>query len=152
MSQGTSLTVTNKSNSRWYAVKLASGATGYIFAQYLKPNGGTVAPTPPPPATVSEQYKTNATVNLRSGRSTSTSIVTLVSEGTVLTVTDKSDSSWFGVKLANGTTGFIYTQYLDAVTSSYTPPTPSINDTYVTTATVNVRSGMGTNTNVIALV
>ena len=31
---GTGIIVTDTSNSQWYAVRLANGSTGYIFAQY----------------------------------------------------------------------------------------------------------------------
>ena len=48
ISLGTTVTVTDTSNSQWYAVRLSNGSTGYIFAQYLKLTGNTSAPTATP--------------------------------------------------------------------------------------------------------
>ena len=51
ISLGTTVTVTDTSNSQWYAVRLSNGSTGYIFAQYLKLTGNTSAPTATPAPT-----------------------------------------------------------------------------------------------------
>lgn len=45
---GTAITVTDTSNSQWYAVRLSDGSTGYIFAQYIKITSAT-APSAPRP-------------------------------------------------------------------------------------------------------
>ena len=36
---GTGITVTDTSNSEWYAVRLSDGSTGYIYAEYISVSG-----------------------------------------------------------------------------------------------------------------
>ena len=73
ISLGTTVTVTDTSNSQWYAVRLSNGSTGYIFAQYLKLTGNTSAPTatPAPSDPANEKTaKTTEYVNFRTGPGT----------------------------------------------------------------------------------
>ena len=55
-------------------------------------------------------------VNLRSGAGTGYSVVTTLSENTKFTFEDGKlyNSSWYKIKLSNGTTGYIYSQYASA--------------------------------------
>ena len=41
IASGTSITVTDTSNSEWYAVRLSNGSTGYIYAEYISMSGGS---------------------------------------------------------------------------------------------------------------
>ncbi len=161
---GTTVTVTDTSNSEWYAVRLSNGSTGYIFAQYLKLNSSSSATATPAPTQApsgSEQSaKTTEYVNFRSGPSTNYSSKGVIASGTTVTVTDTSNSQWYAVRLANGSTGYIFAQYLKVTgTSSATPtPTPTqapSNDGTVQaklTADVNLRRGAGTNYGVIKVI
>ena len=161
---GTTVTVTDRSNSEWYAVRLANGSTGYIFAQYLKLNSSSSATATPAPTQApsgSEQSaKTTEYVNFRSGPGTNYSSKGVIASGTTVTVTDRSNSQWYAVRLANGSTGYIFAQYLKVTgTSSATPtPTPTqapSNDGTVQaklTADVNLRRGAGTNYGVIKVI
>ena len=161
---GTTVTVTDTSNSEWYAVRLSNGSTGYIFAQYLKLNSSSSATATPAPTQApsgSEQSaKTTEYVNFRSGPGTNYSSKGVIASGTTVTVTDRSNSQWYAVRLANGSTGYIFAQYLKVTgTSSATPtPTPtqaSSNDGTVQaklTADVNLRRGAGTNYGVIKVI
>ena len=161
---GTTVTVTDTSNSEWYAVRLSNGSTGYIFAQYLKLNSSSTATATPAPTQApsgSEQSaKTTEYVNFRSGPGTSYSSKGVIASGTTVTVTDRSNSQWYAVRLANGSTGYIFAQYLKVTgTSSATPtPTPTqapSNDGTVQaklTADVNLRRGAGTNYGVIKVI
>ena len=160
---GTTVTVTDTSNSEWYAVRLSNGSTGYIFAQYLKLNSSSSATATPAPTQApsgSEQSaKTTEYVNFRSGPGTNYSSKGVIASGTTVTVTDRSNSQWYAVRLANGSTGYIFAQYLKVDgTSSATPtPTqaPSNGDTTVQaklTADVNLRRGAGTNYGVIEVI
>ena len=60
---------------------------------------------------VNEDY-----VNLRSGAGTGYSVVTTMSEDTSFTFEDSKlyNSSWYKIKLSNGKTGYIYSQYASA--------------------------------------
>ena len=157
---GTTVTVTNTSNSEWYAVRLSNGSTGYIFAQYLKLNSSSSATATPAPTQApsgSEQSaKTTEYVNFRSGPGTNYSSKGVIASGTTVTVTDRSNSQWYAVRLANGSTGYIFAQYLKVTgTSSATPTQAPSNDGTVQaklTADVNLRRGAGTNYGVIKVI
>ena len=159
ISLGTTVTVTDTSNSQWYAVRLSNGSTGYIFAQYLKFTGNTSAPTATPaPSDPSKEQtaKTTEYVNFRTGPGTNYSSKGVIPSGTAITVTDTSNSQWYAVRLANGSTGYIYAQYIKITSATATPaPTEAPADGTVrakTTADVNLRKGAGTNYGVIRVV
>ena len=164
ISLGTTVTVTDTSNSQWYAVRLANGSTGYIFAQYIKitstPSAtATPAPTPTPaPSDPSKEQtaKTTEYVNFRTGPGTNYSSKGVIPSGTAITVTDTSNSQWYAVRLADGSTGYIFAQYIKITSSTATPaPTEAPADGTVrakTTADVNLRKGAGTNYGVIRVV
>ncbi|MFR5872403.1 MAG: SH3 domain-containing protein [Hominenteromicrobium sp.] len=164
IASGTTVTVTDTSNSEWYAVRLSNGSTGYIFSQYLKLNSSSSATATPAPTQApsgSEQSaKTTEYVNFRSGPGTNYSSKGVIASGTTVTVTDRSNSQWYAVRLSNGSTGYIFAQYLKVTgTSSATPtPTPTqapSNDGTVQaklTADVNLRRGAGTNYGVIKVI
>ena len=162
IASGTTVTVTDSSNSQWYAVRLANGSTGYIFAQYLKLNSSSSATATPAPTQApsgSEQSaKTTEYVNFRSGPGTNYSSKGVIASGTTVTVTDSSNSQWYAVRLANGSTGYIFAQYLKVTGTSSATPTPTqapSNDGTVQaklTADVNLRRGAGTNYGVIKVI
>ena len=163
ISLGTTVTVTDTSNSQWYAVRLSNGSTGYIFAQYLKLTGNASAATPAPTATPApsdpaneKTAKTTEYVNFRSGPGTNYSSKAVIPSGTAITVTDTSNAQWYAVRLANGSTGYIFAQYIKitetpsatatpAPTPTPTPSDPSKEQTAKTTEYVNFRTGPGTN-------
>ena len=159
ISLGTTVTVTDTSNSQWYAVRLSNGSTGYIFAQYLKITGNTSAPTatPAPSDPANEKTaKTTEYVNFRTGPGTNYSSKGVISLGTTVTVTDTSNSQWYAVRLADGSTGYIFAQYIKITSAAAMPaPTEAPADGTVrakTTADVNLRKGAGTNYGVIRVV
>ena len=159
ISLGTTVTVTDTSNSQWYAVRLSNGSPGYIFAQYLKLTGNASAPTatPAPSDPANEKTaKTTEYVNFRTGPGTNYSSKGVIPSGTAITVTDTSNSQWYAVRLADGSTGYIYAQYIKITSATATPaPTEAPADGTVrakTTADVNLRKGAGTNYGVIRVV
>ena len=155
---GTTVTVTDTSNSEWYAVRLSNGSTGYIFAQYLKLNSSSSATATPAPSGSEQTAKTTEYVNFRSGPGTNYSSKGVIASGTTVTVTDRSNSQWYAVRLANGSTGYIFAQYLKVTGTSSATPTPTqapSNDGTVQaklTADVNLRRGAGTNYGVIKVI
>ena len=155
---GTTVTVTDTSNSEWYAVRLSNGSTGYIFAQYLKLNSSSSATATPAPSGSEQSAKTTEYVNFRSGPGTNYSSKGVIASGTTVTVTDRSNSQWYAVRLANGSTGYIFAQYLKVTGTSSATPTPTqapSNDGAVQaklTADVNLRRGAGTNYGVIKVI
>ena len=159
---GNTVTVTDTSNSEWYAVRLSNGSTGYIFAQYLKLNSSSSATATPAPTQApsgSEQSaKTTEYVNFRSGPGTNYSSKGVIASGTTVTVTDRSNSQWYAVRLANGSTGYIFAQYLKVTGTSSATPTPTQAPSHdgtvqaKLTADVNLRRGAGTNYGVIKVI
>lgn len=146
--KGTSVSITDMSNDAWYAVTLSDGRNGYIFSEFIG---------------FSEEMsaKTTEYVNLRVGPDTTYKSIAVIPQGTDVTVTNMSNTSWYGVRLANGTTGYVFSRYLSlgdkapAVDSesetTATPepaPTPdsstATDGAAVTTAAVNLRSGPST--------
>ena len=147
IASGTAITVTDTSNSEWYAVKLSNGTTGYMFSEYISMSGGSSSSgSDSVPSTESTAAKVTEYVNVRSGPGTNYTSKTVIASGTSITVTDRSNSEWYAVKLSNGMTGYIYSIYIriedesSSGGSSGTESTPA-----KTTEYVNVRSGPGTN-------
>ena len=132
---GTGIIVTDTGNSQWYAVRLTNGSTGYIYAEYIRITGdvGTPSapaePTPAPSNPEAEQTaKTTEYVNFRTGPGTNYSSKGVISLGTTVTVTDTSNSQWYAVRLSNGSTGYIFAQYLKFTGNTSAPtatPAPS---------------------------
>lgn len=63
-------------------------------------------------------YINGSDVRLRQGPSTSTTILKEMDYGTVLTIVQKTSSSWWKVKLADGSVGYVNTDYISSRTSS----------------------------------
>ena len=146
---GTGITVTDTSNSEWYAVRLSDGSTGYIYAEYISVSGSNNAEDGEVNA------KTTADVNFRSGPGTNYNSKAVIGSGTGIIVTDTSNSQWYAVRLTNGSTGYIYAEYIRITGDVGTPsapaePTPAPSNpeaeqTAKTTEYVNFRTGPGTN-------
>ena len=147
IASGTSITVTDRSNAEWYAVKLSNGMTGYIFSQYIRLSNVSSSDAGSVPSTESTPAKTTEYVNVRSGPGTNYTSKTVIASGTSITVTDRSNSEWYAVKLSNGMTGYIFSIYIELESGSSSGGGSSSSESVQarTTAGVNVRSGPGTN-------
>ena len=147
IASGTSITVTDRSNAEWYAVKLSNGMTGYIFSQYIRLSNDSSSDAGSVPSTESTPAKTTEYVNVRSGPGTNYTSKTVIASGTSITVTDRSNSEWYAVKLSNGMTGYIFSIYIELESGSSSGGGSSSSESVQarTTAGVNVRSGPGTN-------
>ncbi len=88
-------------------------------------------------------YISDSYVNLRSGASTSYSVVTTMNKNTAFTFMDSKtyNSNWYKIKLiSNSKTGYVYKDYAKSASS----------DTgYVNSTEVNLRSGAGTNYSIV---
>ena len=147
IASGTSITVTDRSNAEWCAVKLSNGMTGYIFSQYIQLSNDSSSDAGSVPSTESTPAKTTEYVNVRSGPGTNYTSKTVIASGTSITVTDRSNSEWYAVKLSNGMTGYIFSIYIELESGSSSGGGSSSSESVRarTTAGVNVRSGPGTN-------
>ena len=150
IASGTSITVTDRSNSEWYAVKLSNGMTGYIFSQYIQLSNDSSSDAGSVPSTESTPAKTTEYVNVRSGPGTNYTSKTVIASGTSITVTDTSNPEWYAVKLSNGMTGYIYSIYIELQSSAGGSTSGGVQAK--TTAGVNLRRGAGTSFGVIRVV
>ena len=150
MRKNTSLTFVDGKlyNTNWYKVKLSSGASGYVHKDYVKANQTATT------STTSTGYVNEDYVNLRSGAGTNYSVVTCMRKNTKFTFVDTKlyNSSWYKIKLTNGTIGYIFSTYATKDKNN-SNSNNSNNNTQTNTSTltgyvnadyVNLRKGAGT--------
>ncbi len=126
--QGNKVTVIGESGN-WYQIRLSDGRTGWVSKDYLIPfseKTGTVTAT---------------SLNVRSGPSTSNSIITAISNGTRVTILSESNG-WYNVRLPDGRTGWASGQYISTAAGTGT----------VTATSLNVRTGPSTSNTIITTI
>lgn len=97
-------------------------------------------------------------LNLRSSASTSSSVVTVLSTGALLTVTSVESNGWLGVRTGSGRTGYVSGEFVEYVSGPADTPDPEpepdpdpdgfeVGQTVRVTAepSLRLRSGPGTN-------
>lgn len=160
-SKGASVSVTGIENG-WYRIS-AEGRTGYMRSDYItlsgsgssSPSGGSSSgsggSSSGKAGTVTGSY-----VNFRTGPSTSSSVIRVLSKGTSVTVLEES-SGWCRI-IHSGTTGYMSSQYVSTASSSGGSSSGSsaasetaMDETgQVTGSYVNFRTGPSTSYRVIA--
>ena len=131
--KGASLTVTGV-NKNWYKLDL-NGSTGYIRSDYLSLGSGSSGSSSSSSTTASGTGTVRGTsVRIRSGPSTSHSILDIVNTGDTLTVTGE-DGDWYKVSRSDGT-GYIYKTYLSLSGSGSSSSSGTVSDMNDTSATV----------------
>ena len=129
LSKGTVVDVIESASNGWKKIKTSNGTTGWVSGQYLTTGEVQQPSTPSTDNGSSQSYKAtvNATsLNVRSGASTSYSVITKLSKGTVVDVIESASNGWKKIKTSNGTTGWVSGQYLTTGVVSQ-PSTPSTN-------------------------
>ncbi|MCC6944830.1 MAG: SH3 domain-containing protein [Thermomicrobiales bacterium] len=120
----------------WYKV-VFDGTQGWASGDYLTVTpGGSAPPTGSDTATVNV-----AKLNLRSGPSTSYSVLTVLNQGQIVTIVTAPSGGWAQVTAA-GTTGWVASTYLTMNGST------SAQTATVATDVLNLRSGASTSTSV----
>ena len=119
----------------WVKVKY-SNKTGYVYGSYVGEDTSSIT---------SAKYVTATSLNVRSGPSTSYSVIGKLSNGSKVEVISTSNG-WSKIKY-NNQTGYVSSQYLSNTISSSQPSTTTIK--YVTATSLNVRSGPSTSYSVI---
>ena len=107
-------------SSGWYKVKLSDGTVGYSSNKYLKESSSSSGSSSNNNSSNSNNNSTTtietliatANLNVRSGPSTSNSIVGLVYKGNSVDVIEHTNSNWYKVKLSNGKVGYCSSAYL----------------------------------------
>ena len=155
LSYGTEVTAVGLSNG-WYRIATASGAGGYVSADYLSVlQTGTYAKA-------ISGVITGSVVNLRAAPDTSSGVIVQLSQGTEVEITGVR-SSWYAVT-SGGVSGYVHPDYVSIAGESQvsagedeaTPAEPSepvsggeTRVGVVTGSVVNVRSGAGTSASVV---
>ena len=119
-------------NGSWIKVKY-SGKVGYVYGTYVEKDTSVTTTT---------KYVTASSLNVRSGASTSYSVIGKLSKGSKVEVISTSNG-WSKIKY-DGRTGYVSSQYL-----SSSAPELSTTTKYVTASSLNVRSGASTTYSVI---
>lgn len=125
-------------SSGWYKVKLSDGTIGYSSNKYLKESNSISGSTSNNNSTnntnnsttVKEILIATANLNVRSGPSTSNSIVGMVYKGNNVSIVERTNSNWYKVKLSNGRIGYCSATYLKSKSAldSITNKPESSND------------------------
>lgn len=123
--------------TKWYKISY-NGKTGYVSNSYISIVGDWNS------STTTTMY-TTTNLNLRSGSSTSHSILTTIPSGASVTCYSKDSNGWMKVSY-NGITGYVNASYL----TSSKPSTSTAKK--VTTTNVNLRTGAGTQYSIIRTV
>ncbi|WP_163239097.1 SH3 domain-containing protein [Clostridium sporogenes] len=155
ISKGTTVTIEKgKSKSGWYYIHYGSNG-GYVssdYVQIISDNDGTSTPSKPE---VVQGIVTASSLNVRSGASTSSSIIGSVSKGAKVTIEKgKSQPGWYYIHYgSNG--GYVSSDYIQITNdngSTTTPTKPEVVQGIVTASSLNIRSGASTGSSIIGSV
>lgn len=127
----------------WSKVKTSSGRTGYIKNLYINDGDKTYASGTNYFGSRYSVY-TTAAVNLRSGASTNTAVITTLAKGTKLTAMG-TNGSFYLVQTSGGTQGYVSGSYIsrNKVNGGSSSSSSSANTKTTTASYVNMRAGGG---------
>ena len=142
--KGNKVEILETSNG-WHKIKASNGKIGWVSGSYISVYSGSTSQT---------SYKATVTatsLNVRSGASTSYSVITKLSKGTVVDVIESASNGWKKIKTSGGTTGWVSGSYLKTgvVEDSSTDNSTSSYKATVTADSLNVRKGAGTSYSII---
>ena len=125
ISRGTTVTILGETNG-WYRVRLSNGTVGYCSKEYITVSGGSGN-------NGGEEYGTgivdvSSSLNVRSGPSTSSSVVASLSNGAKVTILSRESNGWYRIRTSSGVTGYVSGEYIkladeddsDSPSQSYT--------------------------------
>ncbi len=128
----------------WYKVKLSNGQTGWASGNYISKSSN-----PDSGGQTGYGFITTSTLNVRSGASTSHSVVAKVYKNDKVELLSSSNG-WYKIKLSNGQIGWASGDYISK--SSNPDSGGQTGYGFITTSTLNVRSGASTSHSVVAKV
>ncbi|URN95685.1 MAG: D-alanyl-D-alanine carboxypeptidase family protein [Candidatus Pristimantibacillus lignocellulolyticus] len=114
VTKGTQLTVTEKAKDGWIKVNF-KGQIGYASSQYVKVSNSSSNSSKATTGKVT--YTATANLNIRKGPSTTNKIITTVTKGTQLAVTEKAKNGWLKVSF-KGQIGYVSSQYVKVSNTS----------------------------------
>lgn len=149
MPKGTSLLVIEKIGD-WYKVDV-NGTIGYVSCEYVTLGNNNDQNTDQ--ANGENGFVTADNLNLRTGAGTNYGVIKVLSKDTKVTVTEKL-SGWYKISV-NGTSGYVSSQYISLGNENESNNNNSNNNQLngkggtVTVDSLNLRSGAGTNYNIL---
>lgn len=155
MPTGATVGIEGGADAGWYPVSY-NGYSGYASGDFLSIGGGTAGNVASDGAT-GTAWVIDGRLNLRSGASLGSSVILVMEDGAAVTLTGEYGNGFLGV-VHNGTYGFAHGDYLSmsGASAPETPAPPPLSDNVTGSATVNtdalnVRSGPGTNYDVLGV-
>ena len=148
--RGTEVEILSSDNG-WYKIEYAGNKTGWSSGDYISqgtsPNGSSST------SASGTGTVTASSLNVRSGASTSNSIVGKLARGTKVEIL-ASNNGWYQIKYAGNKTGWVSGDYISKGTSSNnssntSTSTPASGTATVTASSLNVRSGASTSNSVV---
>lgn len=125
----------------WHNIRLANGQLAYVSSAYISTTNQS-------PISSNKTGIVNASVlNVRSGPSTNTSILSTIKKGDLVEILS-TNNGWHNIRLSNGQLAYVSSNYITESTTN--TPTSSIKTGFVSTSVLNVRSGPSTNTNILS--
>ena len=97
------------SNNGWYKIGYSGNKVGWSSSDYILKSEGSVS--------TKKGTVTASTLNVRSGASTSYSIVGKVTKGTSVTILSTSNG-WYKIQYSDNKVGYVSSQYVSTSTSS----------------------------------
>ncbi len=138
--KGQTVEVVQKVNDTWYQINY-NGSTGYVHGSYISLNGGSSSGGGS--VTTSGTAVVTANVlNVRSGASTSTSVIGTLQKNNTIELVQKVSDSWYQIKFGGGT-GYVHASYVRTTGGS------GGGTMTVTASSLYVRSGPSTSSSAI---
>ncbi|WP_270647299.1 C40 family peptidase [Paeniclostridium hominis] len=133
-----------QSSGGWHKVKLSNGKIGWVSGKYLSLSGDTNNNTnTETPSTGKKATVTASALNVRSGPSTSNSIIGKAYKGNTVEILDSSNG-WYKIKLSNGQVGWASSQYISTSGNSNSGSTNNGNSSNESTNTNKAQAIVNT--------
>ena len=127
--KATVVDVLESASNGWKKIKTSGGTTGWVSGEYL--TTGSAGNSSTNNSTSQTSYKATVntdSLNMRKGAGTSYSVITKLSNGTVVDVLESASNGWKKIKTSNGTIGWVSGSYLanGVVEQTSTPSTNKV--------------------------
>jgi uncharacterized protein YraI len=144
MPRGASVQTTG-STQNGFSQLTYQGTTGWASSQYLSDGGSDEEPG----AVIDTAWVVDGSLNLRSGPSTSNSVLLVMPNGAEVGVTGSPQNGFTPIRY-NGTDGWAYSDFLsDTEPGGEEPPGEVIATAWVVDGSLNLRSGPSTSNSVL---
>ncbi|WP_169891120.1 SH3 domain-containing protein [Litchfieldia alkalitelluris] len=139
LKKGDSVTILSESN-KWFEVKLTNGKTGWVAGWFIERQAEKPKESPSTSEENIVKILNNGT-NIRSGASTTTSVVARANEGDTFKILG-TEGDWYKIDLNNGKTGYIAGWIVQVIGDTPTVQKPGVNQ-YLKDKTIVLDAGHG---------